>query len=197
MIEEYKIFSTPLYISKYNNFDKNIVKDIFYEIEKNDKKPWNYCEGSYSSFSKEKHSQILEIKECKNLKFFIDNIIANINEKLGIINNFTLKESWFTINRKNSFHGIHNHNPSLWSGVYYVTADENASSITFLNNNLNTNWPYTESLGNPCDVTASGTTFKVQTNDLIIFPGWLPHKMEYHTADTERITIAFNYTNIG
>lgn len=197
MIEEYKLFSTPLFISQYTEFDINIVKDLFYDIEKTDTNPWDYCKGSYSSFNKEKSSQILELEQCNDLKKHINNLIANINERLGIPNNFFLKESWFTINRAHSFHGVHNHNPSLWSGVFYVTADENASAITFINDNLNTNWPYVGKISKPSELTSSGSTFKVQTNDLIIFPGWLKHKMEYHTADTERITIAFNYSNIG
>lgn len=195
MIEKYNIFSTPLFITKYVDTDLEKIKEEMYEIERKDKSPYKYCEGSYSSFSKEKHTQFLELDSCKDLKKFIDNIIANINIKLGIPNRFRLKESWFTINRQYSYHGVHNHNPALWSGVFYLHADDTASAITFINENLKTNWPYLGMIQDPSEYTSTGSTFQVKTHDLIIFPGWLPHKMEFHNADTERITIAFNYTN--
>ena len=53
------------------------------------------------------------------------------NKILGIEADLTFVGSWFSINRKHTYHEMHNHIPATWSGVYYVQAKEDDAPITF------------------------------------------------------------------
>ena len=77
-------------------------------------------------------------------------------------------------------------------GVYYVQCDEEDSGLTFVNKNLDSNWPYS-SRSEPNEYNSSVNTFQPQTGTLILFPSYLNHKVEQQTTENERVTIAFNF----
>lgn len=82
--------------------------------------------------------------------------------------------------------------PSVWSGVYYVQADQDHPGLTLVNTNQKTHWPRTGvtqlTESNSPEVTCVATTGTV-----IIFPSYLLHKVNQQMVDKERITVAFNY----
>ena len=53
---------------------------------------------------------------------FLSDNVRNLNGFMGFTkeHEFTIKDMWFAINRKGSYHETHTHTPSIWSGVYYV-----------------------------------------------------------------------------
>ena len=54
-----------------------------------------------------------------------------------------LESSWYSVMRKHTYHEEHHHLPSVWSGVYYVQADQTHPGLTFVNRNQKTHWPRT------------------------------------------------------
>lgn len=87
----------------------------------------------------------------------------------------------------------HNHSPYPLAGVLYLQAEEGMGNIIFENpNNLVVgtqphNWGGTNEVnGGIQEIT------KIQTNDIIIFPGWLRHSGEVNNTNMPRYAISFN-----
>ena len=186
------IFNVPIFVSEYEKgkeLQKNCI-DLLQSIEKEDTEKDDYCQTGYTSYGKQ--DQILYEEPFKDLLNYIGNNVAEVHGAMQLTGNVKLQNSWFSINRKHSYHEKHNHLPSTWSGVYYVQADENDAPIQFINQNLNSHWPFTKPLeANPFNSQMSG--FGVKTGLLFIFPSYLEHKVEEQKVDQERITISFNF----
>ena len=189
--EIYNIFPAPVVMGQYENHAsiKEVLLPKFYEYEKSTPCE-NYWHGGYTSYGSDE--QVLFWDECEDLTNFIGNSVANFHSHIGLIGNVALQNSWFSINRQYALHEKHNHLPSTWSGVYYVQCDEEDSGLTFVNKNLDSNWPYS-SRSEPNEYNSSVNTFQPQTGTLILFPSYLNHKVEQQTTENERVTIAFNF----
>lgn len=191
MYEQRDLFSVPVFRLKYLYAEElqNSVLDLFYKIEKEDTSPIPYSMNGYTSYCKD---NILDLDECKDLKKFISAAVTRINNDVGIAGTPKLKNSWFSINRKYSYHERHNHLPEVWSGVYYVKSDIEDAPLTFINKNLESHWPFSNSLFNN-DYNSSIANFFVETGIMYIFPSYLDHAVDQQTKDNDRVTIAFNF----
>lgn len=188
-MEQYNLFSTPLFRSYFEQENLNSIIDDFKFIEK--KHNAFYTINSFTSHSI--IDNILEKEQLKDLKKFIISQINKINIISEINNAMEIDCSWFSINRFGGYHEEHNHLPSIWSGVYYIKAEDSDSNITFINKNLtDTGWPYTTNKNSSNPIVSQQTSCSVSAGMLLIFPGYLKHKVEQQTRDSERITISFN-----
>jgi uncharacterized protein (TIGR02466 family) len=188
-MEQYNLFSTPLFRSYFEQENLNSIIDDFKFIEK--KHNAFYTINSFTSHSI--IDNILKKEQLKDLKKFIISQINKINIISEINNAMEIDCSWFSINRFGGYHEEHNHLPSIWSGVYYIKAEDSDSNITFINKNLtDTGWPYTTNKNSSNPIVSQQTSCSVSAGMLLIFPGYLKHKVEQQTRDSERITISFN-----
>lgn len=194
-LEMYPLFSVPFFRIDYDdaeNFQKT-ASDIIYQLEKTDSIDLSNCytANSYTSFYS--NAQILELNEFSGLKNFVISSIEQINNSVGFETEFSLFNSWANINRKYSYHESHTHLPHLWSGVYYVKADDGDATISFSNKNIiDIGWPYSVKKTNNYDCVTNQITCQVSTGMMIVFPSYLPHKVDQHMNDSDRISIAFN-----
>lgn len=194
MFDLHNIFQVPVYQSRYHDafdLEKDIVSK-FKDIENQNKhnNSHYYPSNSYTSFGVD---SILDISELKNLKEFIFNTVSEIHKSVGLGGELEFTNSWFSINRKNSYHESHTHIPDVWSGVYYVSATPADAAIVFVNRNLKeTMWPYKAPKIQHTNFNSSQATCSVETGLLIVFPSYLEHKVNQQLADSERITVAFN-----
>lgn len=196
MIKTVDLFTVPLFKTEYpkaNELNKTLTP-IFKEIEKNDEAPFLYGISGYTSYGK--GNVLKEIPECIDLYYWIRNIVLNIQEETKLTSKIDINDSWFSINRKYSSHEEHHHIPATWSGVYYVNAQEDDANITFVNENLSSNWPYTR-VSEFNDYNTREKTFSVKTGCLYVFPGYLKHKVETQIKDNERMSIAFNASHFS
>ncbi len=188
-MEHYSLFSTPLFRSNYVLDNADTIIEDFKKIQL--KYNESYTINSFTSFNT--LTNILENDNLKKLKKFILNQVEQANIVCGINNTAEVDHSWFSINRFGGFHEEHSHLPSIWSGVYYLKAKDTDSNITFVNKNLtDTGWPYTSNKDVTNTFVSQQTSCSVSTGMLLIFPGYLRHKVEQQTTDNERITISFN-----
>lgn len=193
MIEVHTLnaFTTPIFALRYDRseeLNKEVVP-IFKEIEHNDQNQHGYVNG-YTSYSST--SNILELENLSELLSFIANSVNQIHNRLELSVPIKLINSWFSIGRKNSMHERHNHLPSTWSGVYYVQANNNDGNITFFNEHLKSNWPFSEtSIENV--LTRQIFTIQPETGLMLIFPSYLEHQVHLNNTDNERIAISFNF----
>lgn len=100
---------------------------------------------------------------------------------------------WANVNHRDSYNKWHDHIRSdrpqnnIWSGVYYVSANNNQGNIIFRDDFQGPD-KYKYNLEPPLrthSVTPSSGT-------LLIFPSWLRHSVEANNTSTPRISIAFN-----
>jgi uncharacterized protein (TIGR02466 family) len=191
MIDVINLFTTPLFAAEYPDCiqAKDCILPIFKSIEDSDENPYSYTPNGYTSFSK--GNVLQELNECKELHDWIKNIVLNIHVKSGLSNKIDITQSWFSINRQYSYHEEHNHIPSIWSGVYYLQAENDDAKIVFSNNNFESNWPYTP-VQNFTEYNTREKGYPAVTGTLFVFPSYLKHRVEAQLIDRERVSIAFN-----
>jgi len=185
------IFPTQVFRAVYDDAEnlRSKIVPLFLQKEKDDTSPIRYTANGYTSYGM---SNILDIPDLEDLKTFIDTTVAEAHRDIKLAMNPKLSASWFSVNRKYTYHEAHNHLPDIWSGVYYVQADQDHPGLTLVNKNRHANWP-------KCGVTelheanTPQVTCGVETGSLLIFPSYLEHKVEQQMVEKERITIAFNY----
>jgi uncharacterized protein (TIGR02466 family) len=145
-------------------------------------------EMAHSSF--DKFPEFEKFKAILNIKF------KNVFEQYGydIENKYDVQISYFWANINNAGHSnnTHAHLQSFLSGVFYVTVPENSGRICFIRD-------YKESslisqYGNPIqnELNFSSYAYQPKGGQLIIFPSWLPHRVEPNQSNDKRISIAFD-----
>lgn len=102
--------------------------------------------------------------------------------------NVQIGSAWFVINQKHAWNSPHTHMPSQWSGVIYLSVnEENAGKqggrIVFV------------------DPIPLGPAYRNLINAqidpveglMLIFPSYLTHMVAPHSSDHERISLSFNF----
>lgn len=139
--------------------------------------------------------------EFKTLTDRILNSAANISQTLGYHNDFELgiDNMWAITNPPGSFNRAHIHPGSLWSGVYYVQAPENAGQIEFIE-------PRTEHLIKQAKFQPNKTRpkecwtkvrFQPEPGKMLFFPSWLYHSVEPNLSvekgdRSDRVIVSYN-----
>lgn len=189
------LFPSPLFKFDYPaacDIRESIVNRIK-EIETEDTSDISlkYSQGSYTSFYNK--TDIFKEPCLQDLENFIRRSTATVHTQCGLGGDLEFTRSWANINRKYSYHEQHHHCPNIWSGVYYVQAQDNDATICFINSNIiNSSWPYKATKIYNNELNSSQTVCRVHTGMLLIFPSYLQHKVSQHMSDNERISIAFN-----
>lgn len=100
-----------------------------------------------------------------------------------------LAHSWINLINTDDNQDWHQHQDAMISGTYYYQTSENDGDIVFRTPN-----PFVE-----LELFPSGSTVdkfysvKPKVGKLVLFPGWLTHKVAVNTENSERISISFNY----
>jgi uncharacterized protein (TIGR02466 family) len=142
------------------------------------------------------HSSFDEFPEFENFKSILNTKFKNVFEQYGydIKNKYDVQISYFWANINNVGHSntTHAHLQSFLSGVFYIKVPENSGRICFIRD-------YKESslisqYGNPTqnELNFSSYAYQPEEGQLIIFPSWLPHRVEPNQSNDERISMAFD-----
>ena len=145
--------------------------------------------GNYNS----KNNYILDEKPLAKLKeeLFLrveDYFQKIITPKTNVLPYIT--QSWVNWTKSGEEHHKHAHSNSLFSGVFYIDADEEYDSIKFFKRHTYESLsiePYEYHLFN-----SESWTFKVKTGDIILFPSSLGHLVESKIGDNLRTSLSFN-----
>ena len=189
-IQTHNLFPTPIcrnYYDLQESLAEKLVPKLL-DIEREDNDPVHYSINGYTNYGKD--SNTLDLEECESLKSWIVETVNFFSHEIGVPGEFVLHDSWFAINRKNSYHEQHNHLPSVWSGVYYVQANENDAGLTFVNKNLESNWPWSATANN--ESLKYNASMPISSGIVYVFPSYLDHKVDQQMVDQERIMISFN-----
>ena len=105
--------------------------------------------------------------------------------------NISINAMWAIINKKNDFNVVHTHPNSYLSAAYYVSAPKNCGKFQVESLNIAKRHSYPEILKNN-ELNTHVAGLEVNEGDLLIFPGYLPHKVAMNESEQDRIVISFN-----
>ena len=185
-------FSTPIWTSKIDDYEK-INKEMFnYIIELQKKDPQGIVKSNFKGW----HSKDFDIKQ-EQPKSFIAAIKKNINIALNDMGwdlnkqSVKIKSVWAIINTKEAWNQKHHHSNSDLSAAYYVSAHDNCGDIVFYDPRPAPvhNHPVSKS---PNNLNATVNSVKPEPGMLVLFPSYLEHSVNPNLSDKKRIVISFN-----
>ena len=181
------IFPSPVYIAKRDSdLTSNEEKDISSIVKEGMHKNTGNSVSDNSYIFNDKLEKIKEFCE-QHIKVYVEQVM-NPKEKLD----FYITQSWINVTKPGEFHHKHAHQNSIISGVFYIAAEED-DKITFSDPNAQVKEliEFEQKAYNLWN--SSNWFFPSITNELILFPSWLGHRVEPNEkATTDRISIAFN-----
>jgi len=193
-LEVLKFFPEPVFKYKFEkseSFNKELAEYIYSLLKKDDNGVKKSNRGGW-------HSKSFELKDKNSIQFKfaleLQKYILKTFQSLGWKSenqNIRIKEMWAIINKKDDFNVVHTHPNSYLSAAYYVKAPKNCGKFQLENLNIAKRHSCPEILiKNELNAQVAG--LEVNEGDLLIFPGYLPHKVAKNETDEDRIVISFN-----
>ena len=192
--EVLKFFPEPVLKYKFENykeFNDKLEKYVYSLFEKDTKGINLSNRGGW-------HSRNFELndKESIQFKFGIElqKYILKSFQTLGWKTenkNIGIRAMWAIINKKNDFNIVHTHPNSYLSAAYYVKAPKNCGRFQLECPNIAKRHSFPEiAKQNELNVHVAG--IEISEGDLLIFPGYMPHKVGKNESEEDRIVISFN-----
>lgn len=191
----YSLFSTPVYEYQGSIEEtfliQNEIKNILPKIIQTDNfvNPEGWNDGVKTNI-KSRHNTIEDFK-MKNLETFIETHIQNYAKLIEAWEPMPnrLGHSWINFVDQDDGQDWHQHQDATISGVYYYQTSGNDGDIVFRTPNQFVELELFP-LGNSINKFHS---IQPKAGKIILFPGWLSHKVEKNTTNSRRISISFNY----
>ena len=182
------VFPTPVYIVKRDtNLSPKEAKEIRKIIDKEGM--YNNAGNSTSNNSYIFNGKLKKLKQfCEeHIKTYVEQVIYPKEEL-----DFYITQSWLNITKPGEFHHDHSHNNSLISGVFYISTEED-DKITFSDPNAKVKELIKFEQKEYNLFNSTSWFFPSVTNELVLFPSWLNHKVDTNEkATTDRISLSFN-----
>ena len=186
------LFQTPIQISqaKIGLLNAELKKLAIILKEKNNHNEITKSNGFQSVIYK--HKDFLITNQ------FINTQINSIN---NYISQYQLRKNhewnvtglWFNINPKYSLNNLHTHCNCDFSAVYYIQVPKNSGNIIFENPNaVMLHQGFYQNEFNYNEFNSNSYEIQPQDNMLILFPSYLPHRVEQNLSDKDRISLSFN-----
>jgi len=193
------IFPTPIYIAQReigldnSGLTETEDKEIE-EIIEHGMMATNDTHPELRSMSEDKYifnDKLQDIKEfCED---HIDNYVKEVHNPRKDLE-FYITQSWLNYTKLGGSHGMHTHQNSWISGVFYLSAPE-GNGICFYDPNMRIKriLKIDSSLENPSQWQGEKITVPLKTNQLVLFPSWLGHAVDPNPEQTTtRLSLAFN-----
>ena len=193
-LEILKLFPESVFkykFEKFENFNPELSKYI-YNLNQSDETGITRSNkgGWHSKDFDLRDGNSIQVKFALEIQKYILNTFRELgwkteNKKIQI------QAMWAIINKKDDFNVIHSHPNCLLSAAYYVKAPKDCGKFQIENPNSIKKHISPEIVNkNEHNVLLAG--IEINEGDLIIFPGYLPHKVEKNKSDEDRIVISFN-----
>ncbi len=187
----FELFPTPVWV---NDVDPQTQARIDLEIESAlkdlsiDQRPWDDATRSTFSFEGCNHIVTMGFTELHTW------IGLNLSAYLQVIEypgSLELQDSWINSSGTGEFMFDHCHPGRSVSGCYYYRAESDQGALRFDNPN-----PLVHQRLWPADLNSNLSAWAVtpKTGRLCLFPSWLRHRVGVNQSQTERISIAFNFS---
>jgi uncharacterized protein (TIGR02466 family) len=183
-------FPQVIWSAMIHHIDNKALKRWAYERKKDDVGRTISNVGGYQSSDLRAvdHPEVDKLIEHLNVE------IDNCRRQVGLAS-LEIYNIWLNINPPNSYNSLHHHVDSVFSGVYYVSADENQGNIQFERSD-NAEYHLPEYVEKETYFTSSKANYRSKTGALYIFPGWLKHSVKANASNSDRISLSFNYGDV-
>ena len=192
--EIFKFFPEPVFKYKFDKFKKfnKELADYIYKLRSEDNVGLTKSNrgGWHSKNFKLNDKNSIQFKFALELQKYILDVFQNYGWKTEQ-KKIQIKEMWAIINKKNDFNVIHTHPNCYLSSAYYVRAPKNCGKFLLENPNQ-AQRHYFPQIANKNELNMPIAGFDVSEGDLLLFPGYLPHKVAKNESDEDRIVISFN-----
>ena len=192
--EVLKFFPEPVFkfqFKNFRNFNIELARYIYSLYEEDNKGVDRSNRGGWHSKTFEMNDKdSIQFKFALELQKYILKTFQNLGWKTEN-QNIRIREMWAIINKKEDFNVVHTHPNSCLSAAYYVKAPINCGRFQIENLNIAKRHS-SPLLANPNELNINVAGIEVSEGDLLIFPGYLPHKVARNEADEDRIVISFN-----
>jgi uncharacterized protein (TIGR02466 family) len=193
-LEILKLFPESVFkykFEKFENFNPELSNYI-YNLNQSDKSGITRSNkgGWHSEDFDLRDGNSVQVKFALELQKYILNTFKELgwkteNKKIQI------KSMWAIINKKDDFNVIHSHPNCLLSAAYYVKAPKDCGRFQIENPN-SIKKHITPEIVNKNEHNVLMAGIEINEGDLIIFPGYLPHKVARNQSNEDRIVISFN-----
>ena len=192
--EIFKFFPEPVFKYKFDKFEQfnKELADYIYKLQSEDNEGLSKSNrgGWHSKNFKLNDKNSIQFKFALELQKYILDVFQNYGWKTEQ-KKIQIKEMWAIINKKNDFNVIHTHPNCYLSSAYYVRAPKNCGKFLLENPNQ-AQRHYFPQIANKNELNMPIAGFDVSEGDLLLFPGYLPHKVAKNESDEDRIVISFN-----
>lgn len=184
------LFLFPPDVWKFHfNFDYTILKpkidDLFNKVTENSKLEYGNAVSTVSVENNLQPHTWVELKEFQN---WLGARIAEIRRSHAFTSGYSeVTHSWINKHLKDGVTLEHNHNYTTFVVTSYIYLPENSGYIEFRD-------PL-EYHKNSYPIFPEESLYKevpCNTNDVLIFPGWLKHRVQPNQSNEERIVMTFN-----
>tara|TARA_B100000989_G_C19413998_1_gene415607 strand:+ start:99 stop:719 length:621 start_codon:yes stop_codon:yes gene_type:complete len=189
-----KYFPQPIFRYKFENYKtfNNELEEYIYKLKKEDE------EGVVRSNRGGWHSKSFAVREkgsiqhkfTQALSTYIFDAIKCYGWKC-IPERIVVSEMWAIINKPSDFNVIHTHPNSYLSAAYYVKAPEKAGKFV-IEHPLSVAKHSYPAIEKKTEFNVKGAALNIEEGDLLLFPAYLPHKVNENKSDEDRIVISFN-----
>ena len=192
--EIFKFFPEPVFKYKFDKFEEfnKELADYIYKLQSEDNEGLSKSNrgGWHSKNFKLNDKNSIQFKFALELQKYILDVFQNYGWKTEQ-KKIQIKEMWAIINKKNDFNVIYTHPNCYLSSAYYVRAPKNCGK-SLLENPNQAQRHYFPQIANKNELNMPIAGFDVSEGDLLLFPGYLPHKVAKNESDEDRIVISFN-----
>jgi uncharacterized protein (TIGR02466 family) len=193
----HSLFSLPIYQTNISKeIDLNEIKmNLLGEFQKSSPKisPLEK-NGGISTYSTNNQ---LHLEDFSNrLNSVIKSHVKTYWKILEIDNRLEpeIDQCWSNIHYQGSSTEYHSHSLMPIVATFYVEAHENCGNLILINPMEYglTHIPYGVPIENKTE-----TGIKVSTGDLVLFPGWVRHRVEPNYSNNDRIVMSYNFKYKG
>ena len=192
--EVFKFFPIPVFkfkFEKFRYFNEELSNFIYKLYEEDSKGVDRSNRGGWHSKTFELNDKnSIQLKFALELQKYILKTFTNLGWKTEN-QNIRIREMWAIINKKDDFNVVHTHPNSLLSAAYYVKAPNNCGRFQIEDLNI-VKRHASPLIANQNELNMNVAGLEISVGDLLIFPGYLPHKVARNETDDDRIVISFN-----
>ncbi len=191
-------FPTPIWRLEFSDFEP-VNAAIRAELEA---LGWDKLDERQRAIIHPAHSfsedRFVTVEEVPSLRVVLEFFVSGCNA-IGRERNWDLREQsvslqnyWIHATPPGELTQHHEHKPALFSGVYYVDKPEDSGDLVFMDVNPYHSFSPRLLPGKSDPITCPEISLEAAEGAMLIFPGWLPHKVPRNNSPRRRISVSFN-----
>ena len=189
-----KYFPQPIFkykVENYKTFNKELEEYIYKLKEEDNEGVVRSNRGGWHSKSfKVREKGTIQNRFTQELSKYIFDVIQTYGWKC-VPERVVVSEMWAIINKPRDFNVIHTHPNAYLSAAYYVKAPEKAGRFV-IENPLSVARHSYPAHATKTEYNIKAAALDIEEGDLLLFPAYLPHKVNENKSDEDRIVISFN-----